>query len=154
LLESRGHEVVRYTQHNDDIKTMTGWSVARRTLWSRQSYRDVRALIRRDRPSVMHCTNTFPLLSPSVYYAARHENVPVVQGLQNYRLICPSAQLLRDGQVCESCFGKTVPWPAVRHGCYRGSRAGSLVVAGMLTLHRMRKTWTRTVRRYFTPSQF
>ena len=74
---------------------------ARRTLWNRDSYDDLRKLIRLERPDVMHCTNTFPLISPAAYYAARDEQVPVVQTLQNYRLICPGALLMRDGKVCE-----------------------------------------------------
>ena len=32
--------------------------------------------------------------------------------------IGPAATLLRDGQVCESCLGKSIPFPAVSHGCY------------------------------------
>ncbi|MCE9544633.1 MAG: glycosyltransferase [Planctomycetia bacterium] len=154
LLVSHGHEVLRYARHNDEVKQMSRLSVARDTLWSRQSYREVRALLRRERPALMHCTNTFPLISPAVYYAARAEGVPVVQGLHNYRLLCPNAQFLRDGKVCESCLGKTIPWPAVQHGCYRGSRSASAVVAGMLTLHRLKKTWSRTVTRFYATSAF
>ncbi len=64
LLESRGHEVVRFTRHNDDIREMSRWKVACGTLWNRESYRDLRQLIRRERPEMMHCTNIFPLISP------------------------------------------------------------------------------------------
>src|SRR5690606_31761854 len=103
---------------------------------------------------VMHCTNTFPLMSPSVYRAARAEGVPVVQSLRNYRLLCPGALFLRDGKVCEDCLGKAFAWPGVRHGCYRGSRAGSAVVAGMTAAHRLLGTWRRAVDVYFTPSEF
>jgi glycosyltransferase involved in cell wall biosynthesis len=102
----------------------------------------------------MHCTNTFPLMSPSVYQAARAEGVPVVQSLRNYRLLCPGALFLRDGKVCEDCLGKAFAWPGVRHGCYRQSRAASAVVAGMTAVHRLIGTWHRGVDVYFTPSEF
>jgi glycosyltransferase involved in cell wall biosynthesis len=141
-------------RHNDEIKSLGRWQVAKDTLWSRKSYHEVRSLIRRERPDVMHCTNTFPLLSPAVYYAAKEEKVPVVQGLHNYRQICPAAVMVRDGQVCEDCLGKSFAWPAVVHRCYRNSRAGSLVVAGMLALHRWMATWTKTVSRYYAVSAF
>ena len=49
--------------------------------------------------------------------------MPVVQTLHNFRLLCPNALFFRDGQVCEDCLGRSVPWPGVVHGCYRGSRA-------------------------------
>jgi glycosyltransferase involved in cell wall biosynthesis len=154
LLEERGHAVVRYTLHNDDVNGMSRLAVARRTLWSRESYTRVRRLIRAERPAVLHCTNTFPLVSPSVYYAARAEGVAVVQSLRNYRLLCPGALFLRDGRVCEDCLGRKLAWPGVLHGCYRGSRAGSAVVAGLTAAHRALGTWTRAVDLYFTPSAF
>src|SRR5262249_15803113 len=75
LLEAHGHAVVRYTRHNDDIANMGRWAVARQTFWSRETYRDLQALVRRERPDVMHCTNTFPLISPAAYDAAREEGV-------------------------------------------------------------------------------
>jgi glycosyltransferase involved in cell wall biosynthesis len=154
LLEERGHGVVRFTLHNDAIARMGRWDVARRTLWSRESYAALRALIRRERPAVLHCTNTFPLISPAAYYAARAEGVAVVQSLRNYRLVCPNALLLRDGRVCEDCLGKAVAWPAVVHGCYRQDRSASAVVAALAAGHRAVGTWTRAVDLYFTPSEF
>ena len=82
---------------------MSGPDVAVRTLWNDDSYIDIRNLIRQHRPDILHCTNTFPLISPAVYYAARAENVPVVQSLHNYRLLCANGYLLRDGKPCEAC---------------------------------------------------
>ena len=149
MLQARGHEVHCYTRHNDEIKDQSRVSAARDTFWSRQSYRDVKALIRKHRPDVLHCTNTFPLISPSVYYAAREEGVAVVQSLRNYRLLCPGAALLRDDKVCEDCLGKALAWRGVIHKCYRESRAGSAVVAGMLAWHRLRGTWSRAVDMYY-----
>jgi glycosyltransferase involved in cell wall biosynthesis len=153
LLRSHGHQVVEYTRHNDEIEHSNRVVVAARSVWNRVAYRDLRSLIRRHRPELMHCTNLFPLISPSAYRAAKDEGIPVVQALRNYRLLCPSATLMRNGGVCESCVGKAVPWPAVRHACYRESRMGSAVVAAMLAIHNLKGTW-RQVDRFYTPSQF
>src|ERR1700722_9423408 len=79
LLEERGHPVVRYTLHNDAIDGMSKLTVAGKTLWNAHVYHEVRQLIRRERPRLLHCTNIFPLISPAIYYAARAEGVPVVQ---------------------------------------------------------------------------
>ena len=118
LLANSGHQVVRYTLHNDAIDGMSRLRVAGRTIFSTEAYRDLRALLRRERPDVMHCTNTFPLISPAAYYAARRARVPVVQTLHNYRLLCANSMFLRDGRPCEDCLGRRVMWPAVRHGGY------------------------------------
>jgi glycosyltransferase involved in cell wall biosynthesis len=154
LLEEHGHEVVRYTLHNDAIKQDGAVRTAARAFWSRDTYRKLSALIARERPAVMHCTNTFPLISPSAYYAARRQGVAVVQALHNYRLVCPGSLLMRDGAACEDCLGKAFATSAIRHGCYRGSRAGSAVVAAMIAAHRARRTWRRAVDRYYALTQF
>lgn len=154
LLESHGHTVVRFTRHNDAIKQMSSWQAAVRTLWNRQTVDDLRNLIRRERPDVVHFTNTFPLISPSAYYAARREGVKIVQSLHNYRLLCPNAYLLRDGKVCESCVGKLFAWPAVRYACYRDDRRASGVVAAMLAFHRAIGTYSRVVDLFCALTEF
>ncbi len=154
LLEQHGHEVVRFIRSNDSIDGMSRLKAARLTIWNQESYRELRDLIRREQPNLMHCTNTFPLISPAAYYAARAEKIPVVQTLQNYRLICPGALLMRDGRVCEDCVGKKIAWPAILHGCYRGSRMGSACVTTMLASHRGAKTWRKAVSRYVVATDF
>ncbi len=66
----------------------------------------------------MHVHNTWPLVSPAVYWAAAKAGVPVVQTLHNFRLLCPQGLMLREGRICEDCVGH-VPWRAARHRCYR-----------------------------------
>ena len=153
MLRSKGHEVVEYTRHSDEIARSSRVGTAIRSVWNAAAYREVRAIIRRERPDIMHCTNLFPLISPAAYKAAHDEGVPVVQALRNYRLVCPSATLVRDGKVCEDCLGKAVPWPAVRHGCYQKSRLGSAVVATTFGIHNVKGTW-KHVDCFYTPSHF
>lgn len=154
LLESRGHEVIRFTRHNDAIQEMSSWDVAKRTFWSSESHNDLRSILQREQPDVMHCTNTFPLISPAAYYAAREERVAVVQSLRNYRMFCPGTYFMRDGKVCEDCLGRRFAWPAIVHKCYRESRAGSAVLASMIAMHRSLGTWSKLVDRYFALTNF
>jgi glycosyltransferase involved in cell wall biosynthesis len=154
LLRGKGHSVDRFTIHNDAIADRGGVALALDTLWSRSSYRRLRASFRVSRPDVVHVHNTFPLISPAVYYAAKAERAAVVQTLHNYRLICPAALLSRRGATCDLCVGKMVPWPAVQHACYRGSRAASAVTATMLLVHRLAGTYDREVDRYIALTEF
>jgi glycosyltransferase involved in cell wall biosynthesis len=154
LLETRNHRVLRYEVHNEQVKQVNRLILAKDTVWNTSAYRELGALIRRERPDVVHFHNTLPLVSPAGYYAARAEGVPVIQTLHNYRLLCPVALFFRDGRVCEDCMGKTVPWPGVVHRCYRGSRAASGVVATMLTVHRALRTWTEMVDVYVALTEF
>jgi glycosyltransferase involved in cell wall biosynthesis len=154
LLESHGHRVVRFTLNNDAIPSMSRLALASKTFWNGDAYDELRRLIRREQPDVMHCTNIFPLISPAAYSAARDEHLPVVQSLHNYRLICPKAQFVRNGKVCELCLGKRFSWPAIVHSCYRDSKSATTVVAGMLAYHWAAGTWSRLVDRYIALTEF
>jgi glycosyltransferase involved in cell wall biosynthesis len=150
LLASRGHDVAQYSIHNDQVNSLSRLALGHRTIWSRPAYHDVRAAIATHRPDVVHVHNTLPLLSPSVYYAASADGVPVVQTLHNYRLMCPAAVCFRDGRVCTDCVGKSVALGAIRHACYRGSRSASAAVVTMLSFHRLLGTWERKISLYIT----
>jgi len=153
LLQSHGHAVATYFRHNDDIARMSNLEVARKTHWSSRTTSEIAALVDVFRPDVIHVHNTFPLISPSLYWAAAKRSVPVIQTLHNFRLACPQAMFLRDGKVCEDCMGK-IPWRSVLHGCYRGSRVQSAVLTSMITLHRAIGTWSNKVTRYIALNDF
>lgn len=153
LLQQHGHPVHLYQRHNDEVKGRNPLTLARDTVWSAQTGRDFTALMPSFRPDIVHVHNSFPLVSPSIYWAAHRARVPVVQTLHNFRLICPQALLLRDGKVCEDCVGH-VPWRAVQHGCYRGSRTQTAGVAVMLQSHRLLGTWRDKVALYIALNDF
>jgi glycosyltransferase involved in cell wall biosynthesis len=153
LLRQHGHHVIEFKRDNKEIAGMSAPSLAAQTVWSRGTRADVSRLIRSDCPDVVHVHNTFPLVSPSLYWACAELNVPVVQTLHNFRLVCPQAMFLREGKVCESCLGRT-PWPAVVHACYRSSRAQTSVLVGMLAVHKALHTFDRKVSRYIALSEF
>ena len=154
LLEKRGHQVARFSLHNDAVGKMGSVSLARNTIWNSTSHAAIGEQVRQFRPDVVHFHNTFPLMSPAVYYAARRGGAAVVQTLHNYRLLCPNALFFRDGHICEDCLGKLVPWPAVLHACYRESRPASAATMVMLTVHRLSHTYDRAVDAYIALTAF
>lgn len=154
LLRAYGHDVVEYTLHNDAVETMSRPAAAVKAFFNRAVYRELKSLISQRRPEIMHCTNIFPLISPAAYYAARADNVPVVQSLRNYRHLCPGVYFLRDERICEDCLTKFLAWPGIVHRCYRDSRAASAVVASSYGVHRALGTWRNRVDRYFTLTEF
>jgi glycosyltransferase involved in cell wall biosynthesis len=147
MLKARGHYVEFYSRYNDEITCMPVIELAKQTIWSNQTSNDFAYLIENFKPEVIHVHNTLPLISPSIYWVAARANIPVVQTLHNFRLLCPQAMLLRNGRLCEDCLGK-LPWRSVIHRCYRESRSQSAVLASMLTFHTAIGTWKNKVTRY------
>ena len=153
LLRNHGHTVELFFRTNDALHEMSRVNAAVHTIWSTEVERAFETLVRSFKPDVVHAHNTFPLISPAIYWVADRMHVPVVQTLHNFRLMCPQAMFLRDGKVCEDCLGK-VPWRGALRGCYRGSRLQSTVLAGMLALHRAIGTWENKVTRYIALNEF
>ena len=154
LLESRGHTVTRYTVHNDEVNKLGRLTLAGRTIWNKESHTKFHEMVKREQADIVHFHNTFPLLSPSVYSAARSAGAAVVQTLHNYRLVCPTAICYRDGHVCEDCLNKSVPWPAILHQCYRDDRGASAVAAAMLAVHHARGTYRNDIDAYIALTEF
>lgn len=154
LLREMGHLVDEYEKDNLSIASYQNLQLAAQTIWSQESYRDVREKLKRRSYDLMHVQNSFPLISPSVYYAAQEEGVPVVQTIRNYRLLCPNALFFRQGRVCEDCMNKAIPLPGVIHGCYRNNRLASGITAGMLSIHRLLRTWDKKVDKYIALTHF
>ncbi|HKX28588.1 MAG TPA: glycosyltransferase family 4 protein [Blastocatellia bacterium] len=154
LLRQYGNEVINYTRDNRELIQIAHWKTGLRTVWSSEDYTSLRGTIRQHRPEVIAIHNVFPQISPAAYYAARAERIPVVQTLHNYRLLCPGSYLFRNGQVCEDCIGKPVPWPGIVHGCYRENRLASSAVAAMLAVHQALNTWKRMVDVYIALTNF
>lgn len=137
-----GVEVIEFRRSSDEIDEfgpLARLALPLRPLWSPGSQRQLREVISSTRPDVLHLHNPYPLISPMVVRTAKAAGVPVVQTVHNHRLACVSGTLERAGASCDACVGKRFPTPSVRHGCYRGSRAQSLVMAGTLAVHK--PTW-------------
>jgi glycosyltransferase involved in cell wall biosynthesis len=153
VLQKNGHHVVLHTRHNESIHWASKLSVAASTSWNWSEFKNIGKLIRREKPDLVHAMNTFPLLSPSIFYAAKREKVPVVFEVQNYRLSCAGALLLRNDKICETCLHSALPFAAIAHRCYRNSAAGSATLASSIVLHRLLRTWQRVVDLFLCPSQ-
>src|SRR5271169_3732856 len=154
LLDSYGWETRLWSVSNDAITgTWSKITAAVRAPYSRPARDELARLIAEFMPAVVHVHNFFPLLSPSVYDACRAAGVAVVQTLHNYRTICLGALLTRDGHPCEDCISGS-PYQGALHGCYRGSRIGTLAVARMIDTHRRRGTWLHKVDRFIALSAF
>ncbi len=149
LLVEHGHRVIVYKRSNKELDNYTGVKkllLPFTSVFSLRSYREVKKLIEDNYVDVVHVHNTLTLVSPSVYYAAFRCNVPVVQTMHNFRLLCPGGSFFMEdegnGHICEQCVSKGLSC-AVRNSCYRHSKAQTIVSAAILKIHRMLGTYRR-----------
>ncbi len=156
LLQQHGHEIVTYQRSNHEIEQLSMFeriALVTRIIAADDSKQQVWKILEMFQPDLVHAHNTFMMISPSVYEACGEAHVPVLQTLQNYRLLCPAALLFRDGHVCEECSEHGLT-RSVWHGCYRDSRPTTAAVALMLKTHRERRTWTDAVTGYVVATEF
>ncbi|MDE1890747.1 MAG: glycosyltransferase family 4 protein [Planctomycetota bacterium] len=148
LLRSKGHRVIEFTRHSDEIRhrgvigTIQG---AIATPWNPFSFIKLRHLLEEEQPDIMHVHNTFPLLSPSVFYAAQGIKTATILTMHNYRMFCASGILMCDNAPCIDCIDRKSVLPALKHGCYRKSRFATIPIAVKIALHRKLRTWERHV---------
>jgi len=127
MLERHGHSVFMYTRKNQEMRLLRGkLRFLFSFLYSKEAYREVKRLITENGIEIVHVHNTFPLITTSVYEAAYDVGIPVVQTLHNFRLVCPGALYMRNGNICEECNQKGLQH-AIQYGCYRNSKTQTAV---------------------------
>jgi glycosyltransferase involved in cell wall biosynthesis len=156
LLERRGIEVVSIESSSDQIRSQGAIGLlvgGLATPYNFKAAAHIRKLAQQTRPDIVHAHNTFPLISPSIFWGVGDLPCAVVLTLHNYRLFCAAGMPMRDGQVCMQCLDKRSVGPALRYGCYRGSRIATIPLAVSIALHRQIGTWDRHVDRFITLTQ-
>ena len=145
MLESHGHKVILYTRDNKELDNMSRIKkllLPFCSVFNIRTFFDVRRILVKEKPDVIHVHNTLALISPAVYYAGFLAGVPVVQTVHNFRLLCPGASFFRNGHVCEECVSKGLMC-SVKHKCYRNSRLQSFASAFTLMIHRALGTYKK-----------
>jgi glycosyltransferase involved in cell wall biosynthesis len=154
LLEARGQDVTVFTDHNERLKGLSRPKAALQAIWSRHSAQEIKEILTSRRIEVAHFHNVFLAISPSVFWMCKEHGVPVVQTVHNYRLLCPNAVLYRKEKVCEECVGMPMAWKGIVRRCYRGSYSETGLAAGIVSFHRLIKTWKKAVDVYVALSEF
>lgn len=155
-LRSNGITVDAFEKQNVDVRASSPIQKVRAglaTIWSLSARSELAKRLDKFQPNVIHFHNTFPTLSPSVYYECRKREIPVIQTLHNYRLFCAAATFLRDGKICEDCLDGGF-FNGFRHACYRDSRLASGALVSMQYLHHGIGTYAKAIDRFIALTEF
>ena len=156
ILKEKGHIIEEYIRYSDEINSKNLYSKLKVGLliaWNHFSYKSILRLVDNFKPDIVHVHNTFPLISPSIFYAVR-KKAAIVLTLYNYRLFCSNAKLLRSGKICTKCPDERSALPAIRYGCYRESRIATIPLALKIAIHRKLNTWKDKVDAFISLTEF
>jgi glycosyltransferase involved in cell wall biosynthesis len=172
LLEQHGHKATAFARKHvehlpsqyenyfpEDIKTDSinfSWG-ALRTLkeifYSSETKDALHELLKQFPPDIAHAHNIYGRLSSSVLDLLAEMDIPIVITLHDYKLICPSYRMLKDGRICEDCKG-TQFYRSVINKCHKNSLLASLVYAFEAYFCQWMNKYSRNVNIFIAPSLF
>lgn len=175
LLEREGHLVVHFcmnheknlpspyqphfVSHIDFPATMKDGGIAgkakvfERVIYSREAVQKIKELIRETNPDIVHIHGIAHEISPSILPAIKKFNIPIVQTLHDYKLLCPNTNFVSQNQICEKCKGHRY-FNVVKNRCKRGSLPASLLAGVEVYIHKISQIYERHVDAFISPSQF
>jgi glycosyltransferase involved in cell wall biosynthesis len=173
LMRARGHEVAlfsmadprgvptpydQYFLPNIDFKSPDHGLVARAKLaahaiYSTDARRRLRQVIAAFHPDVAHIRNVYHHLSPSILWELKAQGVPVLYHLNDFKVLCPTYNMVAKGRACERCRGGQFRH-VLTEGCYAGPPGSALVLMAEAYFHRWLGTYQKCVDHFLTPSRF
>lgn len=121
-------------------------------LWNRKAAGGLAAVIDEFRPDVAHLHNVYHQLSPSILRPLSRSGTPVVMTLHDFKLVCPTYDMLDHGRTCEACLPHSFHQAAL-HRCKNDSVVASGLLGFELGLHRLFGAYGG-VQRFICPSRF
>ncbi|MCX3264047.1 glycosyltransferase [Pedobacter agri] len=137
LLQSDGHEVELIDFSNASATLLKVLLMP----FNPYSYFTMLKKIKSFKPDIVHVHNLHYAATPSVLYAAKKMQVPIVMTIHNYRLLCPSGSLFFKNKLFLKSLDESFPWSAVREGVYQQSKVITFWLAISNYLHRKIGTW-------------
>jgi glycosyltransferase involved in cell wall biosynthesis len=171
LMRSHGHKAAlfsmadprgmpsSYDQHlmpSVDFKRPASWvrrvNLAAHAVYSSEARRKIRAMIADFHPDVAHVRNVYHHLSPSILWELKAHRIPVIYHLNDFKVLCPSYNLVAHGEACEACRGGAF-WHVLKENCYPGKTAQIMLVLEAY-VHRILGTYRKCVDCFLAPSRF
>ncbi len=171
LMRAQGHDVALFSMANERGETTaydrhfvpfidfkgesTPWQRVRQAghaIYSTEARRRLRAIIREFQPDVAHVRNIYHHLSPSILWELKAQGIPVIYHINDFKLLCPSYNLVSEGESCEDCKGGAF-WHALGSPCYPGMGARFALTAEAYAHHWL-GTYRKCVDLFLAPSQF
>ena len=127
--------------------------MAAHALYSTSARRAMRSCLTDFSPDLAHVRGIYHHLSPSILWELKHQGIPVLYHLNDFKILCPTYNFVADGRPCELCSQGAFHHAATK-GCYAGPRSSAVVLAAEAYLHKWLRTYERCVDMFLAPSEF
>jgi len=146
------HNFVPHIEFDQDAGLAEKVRLAAHAVYSQEARKKMRAMIEEFRPDVAHVRNIYHHLSPSILWELKAQGVPVVYHINDFKLLCPAYNLVRQGEACEDCRAGAF-WRVLGSNCYPGLGARTALMAEAYA-QRWLGTYGKCVDLFLAPSQF
>jgi len=156
MLSKKNHIVSKLEVSNEIIDVSNFLSKIKlffNVLWNKESNKLIEKKIKEFKPDIVHIHNTFPLLSPSIYWKINKMKIPIVQTVHNFRMGCSNGLLLKNNKPCELCINGS-SMNAIENKCYKDSYLMTSNVVLMQKIHSVMGTYKKKIDRYIVLTDF
>ena len=123
-------------------------------IYSFEAYKKIGQVLDSFKPDIVHMNNINFQLTPSIIYAVKKRNIPLVQTVHDYQMICPNHLLysFNETKPCDRCINNS-KFNCLKHSCIHDSKIKSLLGVIEAKLYSFLKTYKK-VDLYVCPSNF
>ena len=140
LLEEHGHRVVPFCaadSRNDSTRfaeyfpksvntNRPGLADAMRFVYSNSARSSLKRLLADEPVTLAHLHIYYGKLTGSILRPLKEVDIPIVQTLHDYKLLCPVHSFISGDEICEACQGRNF-WRAIPKRCNRQSVARTVL---------------------------
>jgi len=142
LLAAKGHRVIPYcaaSPRNQETSfkhyfprsisaETASLADAARFVYSADARRNMDSLLSAEKIDLAHLHIYYGKLTASIFKPLKDRNIPIVQSLHEYKLLCPVYTCVSGETICERCAGQYF-WHVAAKRCNRGSFLRSVLSA-------------------------
>lgn len=172
ILEAKGHQAIPFSMEdernkptpyakyfvskvdfNSPVSLGDKLRMIPRVIYFLEAREKIEVLIKKANPDIAHLHNIAHQISPSVLHSLKKFDLPVVQTLHDYKLICPTYDMMAGARICEKCRGHRY-YQAILQRCNKGSFSFSLLNCVEMYVHKFWQIYEKNVDLFIAPSSF
>lgn len=125
-----------------------------KTIYSKEAYNKISIVLDKFKPDIVHLNNINFQLTPSIIYAVKKRNIPIVQTVHDCQIACPNHRMYIDHKetICSKCLDGNYT-NCIKEKCVHESTLKSIIAAAESKYYHSKNTYNM-VDKYICPSKY